>query len=392
MEDIVTDLARYGDLDVIAPHSTKQYKGEAVDLRQIRKDLRVRYVLQGSIQRDADQVRIIAQLIDAASGSHAWSERWDRPAKDVFAVQTEVAERVANTLGGYNLLLNKGRAAAKRKRPSDLHAYDLYVLAYEADQQGTEEAFARGIEYADAAIMRDPEFARAYVQKGWLLFHLAAYRKNWPETYVGMERLARTAIELDPRDALGHVLLAFTIAGSGRNAEAAEAGGRARQLNPSSADVLNLTADPMPFFGAAEEGAALCDRSLRLNPNPPAWYYADCVAPYLFSHRYEDAAAAAHRWRGVNPLNHYVLAMKAAAEAQLGRKADAAETVSEIEQRYPEMSFEYLVNTGWEFDREQDGQFALDIVRKAGIRICATGAELQEFAKPRRLPECTSKP
>jgi TolB-like protein/class 3 adenylate cyclase/Tfp pilus assembly protein PilF len=386
-EDIITDLARYRDLDVIARNSVKQYKGKAVDVRQIAKELNVGYVLEGSIQRQADTVRVTAQLVETNHGSHVWSERWDRPAEDVFAVQTEVAERVANTLGGYNLLVNRVRLAAKRKRPSDLQAYDLYALAYDADLEGTQEAYERGIKYAEAAIARDPSLARAYVQKAWLLFHLAAYRKNWDETYAEMERLARTAIGVDPNEALAHVLLAFTIVGGDRNTEAAEAAARAQQLNPSSADILNLAADTMHFIGKSEEGAAMCDRSFRLNPNPPAWYYADCVSNFFYTKRFAEAVEAANRWRTINPLNPYILVTMAAAQAELGRQDDAAKTVKEITERYPEVSFEYLrSNLGWKFDREEDEQLALAATRKAGIRICATESELKAGSK--RLPEC----
>ena len=99
-EDIITDLARYRDLDVIARNSTAVYKGKPVDVRQVGRELSVRYVLEGSIQRQGDRVRVTAQLIDAATGAHVWSERWDRPAEDVFAVQTEIAEQGRRGFGG----------------------------------------------------------------------------------------------------------------------------------------------------------------------------------------------------------------------------------------------------------------------------------------------------
>ena len=98
-EDIITDLARFRDLDVIARNSTEVYKGKPVDVRQVGKDLNVGYVLEGSIQRQGDRMRVTGQLIDAGTGAHVWSERWDRPAEDIFAVQTEVAEKVAAGLG-----------------------------------------------------------------------------------------------------------------------------------------------------------------------------------------------------------------------------------------------------------------------------------------------------
>jgi TolB-like protein/class 3 adenylate cyclase len=124
-EDIITDLARFRDLDVIARNSTEVYKGKPVDIRQVGKDLNVDYVLEGSIQRQDDSIRATAQLIDADTGAHVWSERWDRRAEDIFAVQTEVAEKVAASLGGDLTMGQIARAEihrAKRLRPSDLTA------------------------------------------------------------------------------------------------------------------------------------------------------------------------------------------------------------------------------------------------------------------------------
>ena len=231
-EDIITDLARFRELDVIARNSTEAYSGKAVDVRQVGKDLNVGYVMEGSIQREGDQIRVTAQLIATADGSHSWSQRWDRPAGDVFAVQTEIADHVANALGGHGVIFSESRTAAKRKRPADLQAYDLYILSVEADLVGTESSYEKGLAYIDAAIARDPDLARAYIQKGWLLFHLAAFRNNWNETFVELESLARTAISIDPNDATSQAFLALAVGSLGRNAEAAEASARANSVEP----------------------------------------------------------------------------------------------------------------------------------------------------------------
>ena len=115
-EDIITDLSRFRDLDVIARNSTVVYKGKPVDVRQVGKDLNVRYVLEGSIQRQGEQVRVTAQLVDAATGAHVWSERWDRPAEDVFAVQTEIAERGCRPATEADLSAPRAETA-RRPRP-----------------------------------------------------------------------------------------------------------------------------------------------------------------------------------------------------------------------------------------------------------------------------------
>ena len=114
-EDIITDLSRYRDMDVIARNSTEVYKGKPVDVRQVGKDLNVRYVLEGSVQRQGDQIRVTAQLIDAASGAHLWSERWDKPSKDFFAVQSDIADQLGNRLGG-------SRSTRPNKNPRGVRA------------------------------------------------------------------------------------------------------------------------------------------------------------------------------------------------------------------------------------------------------------------------------
>jgi TolB-like protein/class 3 adenylate cyclase len=341
-EDTITDLARYREFDVIARNSTAVYKGKPVDVRQVGKDLNVRYVLEGSIQRQADRVRVTAQLIDASTGAHAWTERWDRPAGDVFAVQTEIAEQVANSLAGHNLLLRESAVAAKRKRPADLGAYDLWALATDAFLQGKEADIEQGLIYADAAIAKDPSLARAYTRKAWLLNARGRYRQDYDynQAYTEMERLARKALEIDPYDAEGYLALAFATSSLGRNTEAKVATERALELNPSSAGVLNTAAANMAFFGRPEERAELCDRSFRLNPRPPAWYDLDCQENYFFTRRYQDVVDGTDRWAAHADLSPSMLVVRAASQVELGRAEAAAATMDELRQRFPEVSFD----------------------------------------------------
>ena len=140
-------------------------------MRQVGRDLSVRYVLEGSIQRQAGRVRITAQLIDAWTGGARWSDRWDRPDKDIFAVQTEVAERVAGALGGMggSAVINVEEIRkARRRLPADLTAYDYYLLANEGRSLFTKESLSRGLEHATRAIALDPTLGRAYVARAWL--------------------------------------------------------------------------------------------------------------------------------------------------------------------------------------------------------------------------------
>src|SRR5262245_13025194 len=177
-EDIITDLARFRDLDVIARNSTAVYKDKAIDVRQIGRELNVGYVLEGSIQRQGTQFRVTAQLIDTATGAHVWSERWDRPDQDIFAVQTELAAEGAGTRGGMSgssAITAEEIRKAKRRPPASLTAYDYYLLAAEGRALFTKESVIRGREAATKAITLDPNFGRAYVARAWLNYITVQY-------------------------------------------------------------------------------------------------------------------------------------------------------------------------------------------------------------------------
>jgi TolB-like protein/class 3 adenylate cyclase len=164
-EDVITDLSRFHELFVIARNSTEVYKGKPVDVREVARDLGVRYVLEGSLQIEGDRVRITAQLIDATTGNHVWADRYDRPLEDVFAVQDEVTQKIASTLaapwGG--VLTQAGRESARRKPPQNLQAYDYYLLGIEHKHRFTEEDNKKAHELLAKAIEIDPGFVRAYV-------------------------------------------------------------------------------------------------------------------------------------------------------------------------------------------------------------------------------------
>jgi hypothetical protein len=155
--------------------------------------------------------------------------------------------------------------------------------------------------------------------------------------------------------------------------------------------VLNTAAQNMSYFGKPEEGAAMCDRAFRLNPRPPAWYDLDCPENYFFTGRYQDVLDGTDRWRAHADASPHMLVWRAASQAELGRAEAAAATVEELTRRFPETSFEGLMNAGWIFEREQEQRQIYASATKAGVRVCATEEEIKAFPAPRRLPECDAE-
>ena len=255
--DISIDFSRLRNLDVIGSSTTEAYGRRGADVQRIARDLNVRYVLTGAIQREGDQLRVSAQLQDGATGASLWSNRWDRPSGDIFAVQNEVSDGVISTLGSRGLLTNLAAAAARRKGPSDLEGYDLFALGMADFNRGT-EGFAKSIKLFDAAIAKDPQFGFAYVKKGWAVFSFALFAHgDLDEAANEFERLARKAIEIDPYDAEGHIALGDKLVWWGDLAQGAVEVERALDLNPSSADIMVLSAGAMWHLQARTRRGAM---------------------------------------------------------------------------------------------------------------------------------------
>lgn len=289
-EDIITDLARFPEFEVVARNSTEVYKGKPVDARQVGKELHVGYVLEGSIQRQGGRVRVTAQLIDAPSGNHLWSERWDRPTEDVFGVQTEIAEQVTNRLGGgAGLIQEAGRAAAKRKPPKNLNAHELYLLGTEKLERITKADIEDAIKLLTRAVELDPELARAWVE----LYHshtlLANFGVNPESGAKAAADAAERAVRLDPSDAEAHAALGMSLGDRGDIARAKAELDTALRLAPGSAEILTFYAGWASAFGEPERGAQLVDRVIRLDPNYPMWTSGPFSYAYYMVGRYEDA-------------------------------------------------------------------------------------------------------
>jgi TolB-like protein/class 3 adenylate cyclase/Flp pilus assembly protein TadD len=385
-DDIITDLARFRDLEVIARHSTMIYKGKPIDVRVVGSDLNVRFVLEGSVQRQANRVRVAAQLVDATSAAHLWSERWDRPDQDVFAIQTELAQLVAAKLGGYaGTIIWTDRDAAKRKRPSDLNAYDLYLLGIEAKHRETKESLTEAIQLLKQSIEIDPKFARAWTGLAWSYALMTERAENIAELTALQMDAARRAVELDPLDAEAHAAFGSALGNAGDLQQLSSEMKRAVSLNPNSADILTFYASWASTFGEVGPGVEAAERAIRLNPDSPNWAIGAYRYAYFMAGRYEEAWQLQRRRpkQGFGRTDYvYVAAILAA----LGREEEARTAVAEALSQFPDLSIEGFAG-GPEWSEAERQRFN-ETMRKANFPPCASDAALKNRPDLIRLPEC----
>jgi TolB-like protein/class 3 adenylate cyclase/tetratricopeptide (TPR) repeat protein len=391
-EDIITDLSRFKDLEVIARNSTEIYRGKPVDIRQVGRDLNVAYVLEGSIQAEAERVRVTGQLIDAGSGAHVWSNRWDRPAGDLFAVQSEVAGAVAAALGGSSnigAVTQSEKEKMRRKPPASLDAYELYLIGVEAKSQPTKEAVPAGLAALDKAISLDPGFARAYGIRGWLhMFSSSFAGVAWPQAMERMGADMKKAYEIDPRDP--DIIAALGFYYSMIEDKMPEADILLREavaLNPNSVHVLGLAATALPYTGHPDEAAVFADRALRLDPRMVPVNLGALSNAYFFVRRFEDTINLVIRVPEESRFQGPWLFL-AASHAFLGREAEAQKAKAALLAAWPDITAQAFYEEGMYCARQQEQDLFFEAFRVLKLPMCATPEQLKSIAKPKPLPEC----
>jgi TolB-like protein/class 3 adenylate cyclase len=389
-EDIITDLARYREVDVIARNSTAVYEGKPVDVRQVGQDLNVRYVLEGSVQRQGDQIRITAQLLDAMTAAHIWSDRWDRPVADLFAVQTEISEQVTSRLvDTKGAIPASERVAARRASPKDLTAYELYVRGREALERFTKESVAEAVSLLKLAVEKDPTLARAWQKLAAAYDVSVAFGAEPATARADALRAAERAVALDPMDAIAHAHLAHLVGTLGEFQRSQAEFETALRLNPGSADVMTMYIGSASTFGEPQRGAELVDRAIRLNPDYPSWATGSFSYAYFMAGRYGDALRVLEQ-QSTDNYARYSWVAGAVSNAALGNHDEAKTWVTKTLEHHPDLTIEGFVSDPGKGMSDVERELLIDTMRQAGFPPCAKPDQLKGIANPIRLPECSA--
>jgi adenylate cyclase len=302
VEDIITTLSKLAGLRVIARNSTFVYKGQAVDVREAARQLDVRYVLEGSVRKSANRVRITAQLIDASSGSHIWAERYDRTIEDIFAVQDEITLVVVTEM---QVKLTEGEQARLRYTTTNsIEAWSHWVQGlFKFRQAVAKENMAEALFCWQKALTLDGHSSSLNAMTGYI--HCLDARFGWwddRDVALGKAKTyADRALELDPDNSDANVTASRALLMFGRYEDAAEKIRRAARLAPSSADAAAYACLVLAFAGYPEEAVAHGERSIVLSPNYPGYYLGHLGNAFRLAGRFEEAITAFEAYHARNP-------------------------------------------------------------------------------------------
>jgi adenylate cyclase len=342
-EDVLTELSRFRELFVISRNSVFVYKGKQVNVQKVAKELGVQYVVEGSVRKAGNRVRITVQLIDAETDSHLWAERYDRELADVFAIQDEVTSSIVSILPGRVEAAASDRV--QRKPPENLAAYECVLagklLHHRSDRTDNQEA----LRMLDRAIALDPGYAHAHAWKACVLGQ--SFVNGWsanPEFTIRIviEELA-LALSLDENDSDVHRVLAAVNLSVHRNHDKAfYHQERALALNPNDDLIVVQQGEMLTWIGEAERGIEWIQKAMRLNPYHPERFWSHLGRAYFVARRYSEAVKAFQR---ISRADYSHLSFLAACYAQLGDAVAAKGATDEVLKRAQDFSIERFIAT-----------------------------------------------
>jgi adenylate cyclase len=340
-EDIITALSRLRGFFVISRNSSFAYKGKAVDIRQIARDLGVRYVLEGSVRKSGDRLRVTSQLIDASSDVHVWSERYDRGVSDIFAVQDEITESVVGSIEPQLHAAEKSRSEGSAN--VDAWGYVMQAMPYVWSWAVQDNQ--KSVELLKKALEADPNYGRASSLLAWA--YAARAQLGWSDASEELEKaltMTRRAIEQDVEDPWSHLCAGYVHMVSRRFKPAVEELNQALELNPSFAFPHMILGSAYGYAGESDEGLRQVALAQRLSPRDynQAANYSTIGLCHLMAERFDEAEA--FLWRAVQLRPHFGTAWRSltAAAGLAGHFDVAAEALAQIKQLQPNVSLAWV--------------------------------------------------
>ncbi|SDC48776.1 adenylate/guanylate cyclase domain-containing protein [Ruegeria marina] len=362
-EDLLTELSRRHELFVISRNSSFVYKGKAVNLREVSEKLGAQYIVEGSVRKAGNRLRVTVQLIDSDRDTHIWAERYDREMDDIFAIQDEITAAVVATLPG-RIEASKTDQLS-RKKPSNLAAYECVLAAKVLHHRSTPVDNKEAMRLIDRAISLDPDYAHAHAWSGCIRGQSWGY--GWSEdpddTLAQAEVAIKKAAELDDNDADVHRLMAAIEIMRNDLGKARYHQERALSLNPNYDLVVVQMGELLTWMGQPEEGAEWIEKAMRLNPHHPARFWSHLGKAHFCARRYDDAIDAFHHLGAFDVLQNVFLA---ACHAWRGDDADARRHADLVYAAQPQFTAEAFLATT-HYGREEDRAHLREGMARAGL-------------------------
>ena len=376
-EELTTGLAKFPELIVMSRNSTLTYKDKPTDTRQVGKDLNVRYLIEGSVQRADQNVRVTAQLIDASTGSQLWADGYDREISSIFAIRDDITRSIVGTLGGLGGKLAQAEVARlSAKAPNSFTAYDYLMRGWYEWHKFTRESNAAARDLFELARKIDPNYARAYAGLAWA--YADDYDYEWTEDFEKTLKLtlemAQTAVRLDPNDYQAQWALGWACLYNRQHEQAMAHYLRARELNPNDAELLAEMANFLIWIGQPKQAIDQLKEAIRLNPFHENWYedylgwaYEEAGMPQKAIEIFEQAIDLQ------NPdddgLWYFPFIAAAYADPTVGRMDDAREIVKTLLSRKPEFSISEALSHAYPYKTKELVDRFVNAARRAGVPV-----------------------
>jgi adenylate cyclase len=365
--DIITVLSRSPDLFVIDRASTFSYKGKPIRIQEVSRELGVKYVLEGGVQKAAGQLRVTAQLVDATIGAELWAERYDRPLRDIFSVQDELVRRIVTTMG-LQLVLWDEAGLQRYRGTGNLEAYDYDLHGWEYFWMLTREDNPKAREMFEMAIQLDPNYAEAYAGVGFTYYFETLYQ--WSDGSQALDQAyqwAQKAIALNDSEPLGYMLLGNLDLSKRRYDQAISEGQRAVALAPNLTDGYSWLSRILVYSGRPMEAVVAAEKGVRLNPRHPVLCLTQIGLAYLSMGRFKEARSIFEETFATRLNQPAGYMLKAIADVELGRNGEARAEAAEVLRLSPHYSLATWQQTYPLKDTALQDRWRTDL-RKAGVK------------------------